>query len=78
MGDQDIQRCKWVQNAITHFYGIRICARIVKIQKNFNKSNTIDHNFLQLEHNNSDMFRYFVGHPQGVYTNICIQQNLYT
>jgi hypothetical protein len=40
LGDQVIQRCKWVPNAITNFYGIHIFALIVKIQENFNKCNT--------------------------------------
>jgi hypothetical protein len=48
------------------FYGIRMRALIVKIQESFNKCGTIYHKFLQLEHNNSDMFRSLVGHPQGV------------
>jgi hypothetical protein len=43
--------------------GVHIRALIVKIQENTNKCTTLKYKFLQLKHQNSDMFRLFVGHP---------------
>jgi hypothetical protein len=46
MGDQDLQRCKGVQSAITHFYGIHVCARIVRIKQK--KLQQIQYNISQV------------------------------